>query len=142
MGAEYGGTLRPLMLLSPILAELFAAHGWTKQDIKQKLWEQARVPAYHMERVSRDWTQKPAWPGARSAGRMPLVYHETDSRTAWCPSLSGRLHASGHQTCRNSGYIRPQRVGLSHGPGNCRRRTGRNCAAQTAGKLKPHRRQP
>ena len=45
VGNECGGTLRPLVFLSPILAETFAAAGWTKKDIRRALWEQARVPA-------------------------------------------------------------------------------------------------
>lgn len=110
VGAECGGTLRPLMFLSPILAELFAAHGWSKQDIKQKLWEQARVPAYHMERVSRDWTQKPSWDLAREVrmGRMPPVYHESDDPNRLVPIV---WHADDYMLVvtgdlgRNSGYI-------------------------------------
>ena len=80
VGNEYGGTLRPLLLLSPIIAELFASAGWSKQDIKQKLWEMARVPAGHMEVVLRDWTQKPSWNLALEVrmGRLPQVFHESD----------------------------------------------------------------
>jgi len=110
VGAECGGTLRPLMLISPIIAETFAAHGWSKQHIKQKLWEVARVPAHHMERVSRDWTQKPSWNLALEVklGRMPRVYHESDDPNRLVPIV---WSADDYQIVvtgdlgRNSGYI-------------------------------------
>ena len=110
VGNEYGGTLRPLMLLSPIIAELFAAAGWTKHDIRKKLWEMARVPAWEMERVLRDWTQKPSWNLALEVGmgRLPKVYHRSDDPNrlvpiVWSPDdymivVTGDLG-------RNSGYI-------------------------------------
>ena len=110
VGAECGGTLRPLMLLSPILAETFAAGGWTKKDIKRALWEQARIPAWHMERISRDWTQKPSWDLAREVrmGNMPKVYHESDDPNRLVPLVWDQddymIVVTG-DLGRNSGYI-------------------------------------
>ena len=110
VGAECGGTLRPLMLLSPILAETFAAGGWTKKDIKRALWERARIPAWHMERISRDWTQKPSWDLAREVrmGNMPKVYHESDDPNRLVPLVWDQddymIVVTG-DLGRNSGYI-------------------------------------
>ena len=39
------GTLRPLILLSPIIAETIAAGGWSKRDLKQALFDHARITA-------------------------------------------------------------------------------------------------
>ncbi|HEX6007732.1 MAG TPA: UGSC family (seleno)protein, partial [Burkholderiales bacterium] len=55
------GTLRPLMLVSPIIAETIAGWGWSKQDLKRHLFEHARITAREFERILRDWTQKPIW---------------------------------------------------------------------------------
>lgn len=73
-------TLRPLILLSPILAETIAKGGWSKARFKQALFEQARMPAREFERMLRDWTQKPTWNLAEEhrAGRIPQVFHESD----------------------------------------------------------------
>ena len=58
MGA---GSLRPLILLSPILAETIARAGWSKDDVKRYLFDHARLPAWQFERILRDWTLKPIW---------------------------------------------------------------------------------
>ncbi len=87
VGNECGGTLRPLLFLSPILAETFAAAGWTKKDIRRALWEMARVPAHHMERINREWTQKPSWNLELEVrmGRMPRVYFESTDPNRMVP---------------------------------------------------------
>jgi hypothetical protein len=73
-------TLRPLLLLSPIIAETIAAGGWSKQKFKEQLFERARLPAHQFERILRDWTQKPTWnlKEEHEAGRIPKVFHESD----------------------------------------------------------------
>ena len=81
------GTLRPLLLLSPILAETIAAGGWTKETLRQKLFDHARMPAHQFERILRDWTQKPTWNLAEEhkAGRIPKVFHESDDPNRMVP---------------------------------------------------------
>jgi hypothetical protein len=73
-------TVRPLLLLSPIIAETIAAGGWSKQRFKEELFRQARMTAADFERMLRDWTQKPTWNLAEehAAGRIPKVFHESD----------------------------------------------------------------
>ena len=39
------GQYRPLLVLSPILARMIAKAGWSKADLQQALFEQARIPA-------------------------------------------------------------------------------------------------
>ena len=80
-------TLRPLILLSPILAETIAGGGWTKARFRQALFERTRMSAADFERILRDWTQKPTWNLAEEhrAGRIPQVFHESDDPQRMVP---------------------------------------------------------
>jgi hypothetical protein len=104
------GTLRPLMLTSPIIAETIAGWGWSKQDLKRHLFEHARIPAREFERILRDWTQKPIWNLAEEvkAGRIPQVYHESDDPERLVPLVWAPEHymivVTGDLT-RNSVYV-------------------------------------
>ena len=60
MGQGYG-KLRPLVLMTPIIAEAIAKAGWSKHDVKRYLFEHARMPAWEFERFQRDWQRKPIW---------------------------------------------------------------------------------
>ncbi|MFT7600795.1 MAG: hypothetical protein ACI8TP_003743 [Acidimicrobiales bacterium] len=57
-------TYRPLLVLSPILAETIAGSGWSKADLQQALFERARIPAWKFEKYLGDWTN--LVPGHRS----------------------------------------------------------------------------
>ena len=104
------GTLRPLMLVSPIIAETIAGWGWSKQDLKRHVFEHARMPAREFERILRDWTQKPIWNLAEEAkaGRIPQVYRESDDPERRVPLVWEPEHfmivVTGDLT-RNSVYI-------------------------------------
>ena len=81
------GTLRPLMLLSPIIAETIAGWGWSKRDLKRHLFDHARIPAHQFERILRDWTQKPTWNldgGSARPGASRRCSTNPTTRTAWC----------------------------------------------------------
>ncbi len=104
------GTLRPQMLLSPIIAETIAASGWSRDDLKQHLFDHARIPAHQFERILRDWTQKPTWnlQEEHAAGRIPKVFAESadpDRRVplVWKPE-DYMICVTGDLT-RNSVYI-------------------------------------
>jgi hypothetical protein len=51
------------------------------------LFDHARIPAEHFERVLRDWTQKPTWDlvAEVKAGRIPKDYHESDDPNRMVP---------------------------------------------------------
>ncbi len=104
------GTLRPLMLLSPIIAETIAGWGWSKRDLKRHLFDHARIPAHQFERILRDWTQKPTWNLAdeAKAGRIPEVFHASDDPNRMVPLVwkpeDYMLAVTGDLT-RNSVYI-------------------------------------
>jgi len=72
-------TLRPLLLLSPIIAETIAAGGWSKEKFREELFKQARMPARMFEKILRDWTQKPTWNLTEEyqAGRIPKMFCES-----------------------------------------------------------------
>jgi hypothetical protein len=74
------GSLRPLILLSPILARTIAAAGWSKRDVQDYLFEHVRMPAWEFERQLRDWNPKPVWNLAEEValGHLPAVFHVSD----------------------------------------------------------------
>jgi hypothetical protein len=73
------GTLRPLILLAPIIARTIAGWGWSKQDLKRYLYDHARLPAHQFARILRDWTMKPTWDLEEEVrlGRIPKVFFES-----------------------------------------------------------------
>lgn len=103
-------TLRPQILMSPLIAETIAASGWTKRDFQKRLWELARIPAHQFERILRDWTQKPQWNLKERAaeGVIPKVYAESDDPNRLVPLV---WKPEDYYTCvtgdpaRNSIYI-------------------------------------
>jgi hypothetical protein len=54
--APWPGFERPLLILSPIIAETIAKSGWTKKDVKRYLYEHARMPAWKVEKILGQWT--------------------------------------------------------------------------------------
>ncbi|NNE95223.1 MAG: hypothetical protein HKN24_04270 [Acidimicrobiales bacterium] len=73
---------RPLLILSPILARTFARHGWSKDDVRQGLFEHARIPALQFEKFVGEWSNLTA--GRRTLselaaeGHVPAVFAESD----------------------------------------------------------------
>ncbi len=53
------GTLRPLIVLSPIVAETLAKDGWTKERLRQYFFDHCRMPAWEFERYLGEWTEHP-----------------------------------------------------------------------------------
>ncbi|HYF21306.1 MAG TPA: UGSC family (seleno)protein [Ramlibacter sp.] len=74
------GSLRPLVLLTPILAETIAKAGWSKADVQAFLFEHARIPAWEFERIMRDWNKRQIWNLTEDAraGRIPALYAQSD----------------------------------------------------------------
>ena len=60
------GTYKPLLVLSPIIAETIAKSGWSKRDLQQQLFEHARMPASQFERYMGPYTNL-------TAGRRKLT---------------------------------------------------------------------
>jgi len=56
----------PLLVLSPLLARLFAKAGWSKRDVQNALFQHARIEAIQFERFIGAWSNL-------TAGRRTLV---------------------------------------------------------------------
>ncbi len=50
------GHYRPLLVLSPVLANIFGRAGWSQADVKQALYEHARIPAWKFESLIGTWS--------------------------------------------------------------------------------------
>ena len=83
------GTYRPLLVLSPILAETIAGSGLSKDDMRDWLFEHARMPARKFEQYISGWTN--LVPGHRSltelvaVGKAPEVFAESDDPDRMVP---------------------------------------------------------
>ncbi|MBI4596346.1 MAG: hypothetical protein HY730_08230, partial [Candidatus Tectomicrobia bacterium] len=75
------GTQRPLLILTPILAETLSKSGYFKKDVKQYLFDHARLPAWKFEQYIGKWTN--FMPGNRSLcdlvnfGKAPKIFCES-----------------------------------------------------------------
>jgi hypothetical protein len=80
---------RPLLILSPILAKTIAASGWSRRDVKQYLFDHARIPAAKFERYIGKWTH--LMPEGRTlvdyvnTGRAPRVFAESSDPNRMVP---------------------------------------------------------
>ena len=76
------GSQRPLLILSPILAETLAKGGLDKAALKERLFELVRIPAAKLERYVGEWTNlvpgRPTLTGLVKAGLIPAVFAESD----------------------------------------------------------------
>lgn len=72
------GTYRPMVVFSPILAKTIAKSGYSKADVKQFLFEHARIPARKFEQYISGYTD--LVPGKRTLfdmamlGKAPKIY--------------------------------------------------------------------
>jgi hypothetical protein len=87
---------RPLLILSPLIAGVFAQAGWSKDDVKQGLFALARMPAWKFEKYIRDWTH--LYAGHRSLyeaarlGLAPRAFGESDDPERMVPIVGSWPH--------------------------------------------------
>ena len=83
------GAQKPLLVLSPILAETLARAGLTKAEVKRRLWLEARIAAAKFERFIGGWTNfvpgRPTLVDMVREGRAPAVYAESDDPNRLVP---------------------------------------------------------
>jgi hypothetical protein len=81
------GVLRPLVMLSPIIVETIAKAGWSKADVKQYLYDHARLPAWEFERQLRVWNIRGVWDLKDDVrnGRIPKAFYESDDENRLVP---------------------------------------------------------
>ncbi len=104
------GKLRPLILLTPMLAATMAQAGLSKQDVKQYLFDHARLPARQFERILRDWVIKPTWDlrALVKLDKIPSVFHESDDPDRLVPLVWEPEHymiAVAGDPDRNNAYV-------------------------------------
>jgi len=86
------GTLRPLLVLSPVLAATIARSGFSKRDVKQYLYDHARVTAEKFEKYIGEFTH--LVPGRRSLvdmvnlGRAPAAFAESEEPERLVPIVA------------------------------------------------------
>jgi hypothetical protein len=104
------GTLRPLAVISPIIAETLANAGWSKADVKRYLFEHARRPAYDFERQLHEWNIRGVWDLEDDVtnGRIPRGFHESDDPNRMVPIVwkpEDFMVAVSGDPLRNNAYV-------------------------------------
>ena len=91
VGSSALGTVRPVLVLSPILAETIARAGWSKADVRQYLFDHARLPAWKVEAYTERWTDHPIGSLKQQVnlGRIPQAFHESDDPDRLVPIVFG-----------------------------------------------------
>ena len=83
---------RPLLVLSPILAQTCAAAGWTKHDLAAALFEHARIPAWRFEHLIGEWTNlsagRPRLTDLVRDAEMPPAFAASDDPDRLVPIVS------------------------------------------------------
>jgi hypothetical protein len=108
--SQGGGTLRPLVVITPIIAETIARAGWSKARVQQYLYDHARMPAHAFERQLRDWNIRPVWELKEEVrlGNLPKAFHESDDPNRLVPIVVNPedfMIAVSGDPMRNNAYI-------------------------------------
>jgi hypothetical protein len=86
------GAQKPLLILSPILAETLARAGLAKSDVQELLWRDARIPAREFERLIGPWTNlapgHPRLVDLVARGRADRVFAESDDPERLVPIVA------------------------------------------------------
>jgi hypothetical protein len=89
---SWGASLRPLLVLTPILAEALARAGLSKAEVKRRLFLRARLPAHQVERYVGEWTNivpgDPRLADLVRRGALAAVFGEADDPERLVPIVS------------------------------------------------------
>jgi len=87
-GLSYG-TLRPVLVLSPILAQTLARAGWSKDDVKRYLYDHARMSAARVETFTEQWVDFRIGSLQRQVnlGKLPKAFAESDDPNRMVPMV-------------------------------------------------------
>ena len=104
------GSLRPLLVVTPLIAETIAKAGWSKADVKRYLFEHCKMPAWEFERYLRDWTIRGVWSLTEDVqlGRIPKLFYESDDPNRMVPIVWGPedyMIAVSGDPLRNNAYV-------------------------------------
>ena len=81
------GSLRPLVVITPIVAENIAKAGWSKLDVQKFLFDHARYHAWEYDRYLRDWTIRGVWSIDDDVQKslIPKLFRESDDPNRMVP---------------------------------------------------------
>jgi hypothetical protein len=81
------GSLRPVLILTPILAETIAKAGWSKGDVKRYLYDHARMAAWRVEKFTEEWADFRIGSLQRQVnlGNLPRAFAESDDPARMVP---------------------------------------------------------
>jgi hypothetical protein len=81
------GTLRPVLIISPILASTIARAGWSKDNVKRYLYEHARMAAWRVETYMEKWCDFRIGSLKKQVnlGRLPKAFCESDDPNRMVP---------------------------------------------------------
>ncbi len=83
---------QPLLILSPILARIYANAGWSKADVQRALFDHARVPAATFERLIGEWSNltagRPRLTDLVEDGHLPEVFAASDDPERLVPIVT------------------------------------------------------
>ncbi len=86
------GAQKPLLILTPILAETLARAGLSKYNLQTLLWQQARITARQFERLIGEWTNlapgHPRLVDLVARGRAARLYAESDDPDRLVPIVA------------------------------------------------------
>ena len=104
------GTLRPLTVITPIIARTLAKSGWSKADVQRFLFQHVRRPAWDFEQQLREWNIRGKWnlQEDADAGLIPALYHESDDPNRRVPIVwkpEDLMIAVGGDPLRNNAYV-------------------------------------
>ncbi len=88
-GLTYG-TLRPTLVLTPILAQTLAKAGWSKDDVKKYLYKHARMTARRVETYTEKWADFPivSLRHQVNLGKLPPDFAESDDPDRLVPIVT------------------------------------------------------
>ena len=88
----WAGSLRPLLVLTPILADALARAGYDKSAVRRALHARARLPASRIERYVGAWTNivpgRPRLADLARRGELSAVYAESDDPERLVPIVA------------------------------------------------------
>jgi hypothetical protein len=86
------GHYQPLLVLSPLLAHTFANAGWSKADVREALFAEARIPAWKFEAFIGKWSNltagEPRLFDLARSGEVPLVFGESEDPSRLVPIVT------------------------------------------------------
>ncbi|MDE2405183.1 MAG: hypothetical protein KGM17_11015 [Sphingomonadales bacterium] len=113
VGGLTHGTLRPALVISPILAETIAKAGWSKDRVKQYLYDHARMPAWRCEVLMEKWTEFKitSLKHQVNLGKLPRSFAESDDPNRMVPIV---LHPDDFMVLVSGDPLRTNAYAFAH----------------------------